>query len=341
MEFPTISIVIPTLNSEKTIGLCLGSILDQDYPGDKIEIIIADGGSGDSTITIINSAGCRNLKIIPNELKTGEAGKAAGVKAAKGDIIAFIDSDNILPARDWLKKMAGSFSDPEIIASEPIEYTYRRQDGYITRYCALMGMNDPLCFFLGNYDRQNLISGAWTAMPHTEEDKGGYLKIGLDRKHLPTIGANGFLIRRYILNIYGIGDYLFDIDILQGFFDSQAVLKIAKVKIGIVHIFAGGFKDFCRKQKRRIQDYAFYKEAGLRRYEWGAFNVAGIVKFIICASMVFPLLFQAVYGYVKKRDTAWFFHAPACVATLWIYAFSSIRSLFYIRAASREKWQAA
>ncbi len=38
-------------------------------------------------------------------LKTGDAGKAAGVKHAKNEIIALIDSDNILPSRDWLSRM--------------------------------------------------------------------------------------------------------------------------------------------------------------------------------------------------------------------------------------------
>ncbi len=38
-------------------------------------------------------------------LKTGEAGKAAGVKHARNEIIALIDPDNILPSRDWLSRM--------------------------------------------------------------------------------------------------------------------------------------------------------------------------------------------------------------------------------------------
>lgn len=43
--------------------------------------------------------------IFPNPLRTGEAGKAIGVKEAKNEIIALIDSDNLLPQRDWLLKM--------------------------------------------------------------------------------------------------------------------------------------------------------------------------------------------------------------------------------------------
>jgi len=98
---PSISIIIPTYNSEKVLPLCLESIETQDYRGD-IEIIIADGGSTDSTLEIAKQY---TNKIYPNPLKTGEAGKAVGLRHSKGEIIALIDSDNILPSRDWLSRM--------------------------------------------------------------------------------------------------------------------------------------------------------------------------------------------------------------------------------------------
>jgi len=210
--FPSISILIPTLNAASFLGKCFESINKQDYPRNKIEIIIADGGSTDKTLAIAKKYKAR---IYSNPLKTGEAGKAVACKKAKNELVALVDSDNYLPSKDWLRQMVAPFTDKEIIGSEPWEYTYRRGDGFIDRYCALMGMNDPLCYFLGNYDRLNVLSGKWTGLSLEEKDKGGWIKITLKPPSIPTIGANGTILRREpVLKSGLIGDYLFDIDII-------------------------------------------------------------------------------------------------------------------------------
>ena len=103
MISPSISIVIPTYNSARTLPACLESIREQDYPKKKIEIIIADAGSSDGTVEIARQF---TDKIYPNPLKTGEAGKAVGARHATGEIIALIDSDNNLPEREWLLLMS-------------------------------------------------------------------------------------------------------------------------------------------------------------------------------------------------------------------------------------------
>lgn len=341
---PSVSVIIPTLNSEKTLPLCLESIRKQDYPKDKIEIIIADGGSIDKTLEIAKKYGA---KICNNPLKTGEAGKAVALKHAKSELVALIDSDNILPQKDWFKRMVEPFSDPEIFGSEPIAYTYRKEDGCIIRYCALLGMNDPLCLFLGNYDRYCTLTGKWTEVPHKEEDKGGYLKIELERKCLPTVGANGFLIRRSVLERCNIGDYLFDIDVVYELFnptnpmnqvDPLSFVRFAKVKTGIVHTFSGDVKTFARKQRRRIKDYLYYNKLGVRKYPWKSVSKAKLVRFILSCLTVIPLLIQSTKGYTKRPDKAWFFHPIACWLTLWEYGWGMISGIFGLRELRREGW---
>jgi glycosyltransferase involved in cell wall biosynthesis len=314
-NLPSISIVIPTYNSEKFLPLCLQSINEQDYPKDKLEIIIVDGGSTDHTIDIAKKFGV--TKILHNPLRTGEAGKALGVKVAKNEIIAFIDSDNILDRKDWFKRMVKPFEDREIAGAEPLYYSYRRGDGYITRYRALIGMNDPLCLFLGNYDRYSYLTGKWTELNVKQEDKGSYLKVELSEGVIPTIGANGFLIRREALNKCSVEYYLFDIDVIFELI-KHGYNKFAKIKIGIVHIFSNSISMFVKKQRRRIKDYMYYKE--LRKYPWSSIHKVKLLKFIAYSIAIIPLFEQMVKGYLKKPDRAWLFHVLACWITLLVYA---------------------
>lgn len=326
---------MPTFNSEKTLALALDSIRMQDYPQDKVEIIIADGGSRDHTLDIAKKY---TDKIFANPLKTGEAGKAVGVKHATGEIVALIDSDNILPERDWFKRMVEPFSDDTIVGSEPLYYTYRKEDGYITRYCALIGMNDPLCLFMGNYDRYCVLTGKWTEMEIKQSDKGRYLKIDLNEKQIPTIGANGFLIRKNGLEQCSISAYLFDIDVIYEL-TLQDHNHYAKVKVGIIHIFSGTISTFVRKQRRRIKDYSYYNKLNLRRYPWGKLDKQNIFKFFVFSVLIVPLLGQVVIGLTKKRDPAWIFHIPACWLTLVIYGYGTFQNyLVREKPEDRSKW---
>jgi glycosyltransferase involved in cell wall biosynthesis len=335
VEVPGVSVVIPTLNSDKTIEQCLESISKQDYPKQRIEIIIADGGSKDKTLGIARKF---TNKIFHNHLKTGESGKALGFRKSTLEIIAFIDSDNILPGRDWLRRMVEPFQDRDIIGSEPISYEYRPEDKLITRYSAMMGMNDPLCFFLGNYDRLNQLTGKWTDMPHCEQDKGGYIKIKLHPGKIPTIGANGFMIRRKNLDRFSGDDYLFDIDVLQDLVKNNHDIRVAKVKVGIIHIFSGSISTFMNKQRRRIKDNSYYERIGLRNYPWKKMDYKKLFRFVFYTVTTVPLVYQAIHGWVRKRDNAWVFHIPACWITLLVYSWETLRIGSAESEMSREGW---
>jgi len=335
---PSISIVIPTLNAARVLEQCLASIAAQDYPRQQLELLIADGGSTDGTRAIAERYAAR---IVENPLRTGEAGKAAGVRQARHELVALIDSDNILPEPGWLRRMVEPFQEPDIIGSEPIEFTYRRSDPALTRYCALMGMGDPLCYFLGNYDRINTLSGRWTGLPVPTEDHGPYLTFRLDPRCMPTIGANGTLLRRAVLEEIGVGDYLFDIDVLYQLACRGEPLRFAKVKTGIVHLYTSSLRGFARKQRRRIQDYLYYQRQGLRQYPWQQHNRAGLARFVLSTVLVLPLVAQAIRGYRRRPDPAWALHVPACWITLWTYGWGWVGGRLSARTAPGDRygWQ--
>jgi len=316
----------------------LDGIRKQSYPKENLEIIIVDAGSVDQTLETVKKYNVN--KIISNPLKTGEAGKSVGVQHAQNEIIALIDSDNIMEEPDWLERMVQPFTDNEIIGTEPWIYTYRSTDPLLTRYCALIGMNDPLCFYLGNYDRISQISGQWTDLPLQTDDKGSYIKINMQNQTVyPTIGANGFLVRREALLKTHYTPYLFDIDIVSELVP-LGYTQYAKVKIGIVHLYAKGLGDFIRKQKRRVKDFLYYRNKKQRYYPWNEISKWKIAKFIIYTLLIVPIGIDAIRGYIRKPDKAWWFHIPACWATLLVYGISRIISVFpsALKIEDRSDW---
>jgi glycosyltransferase involved in cell wall biosynthesis len=86
-----ISIIIPTLNSEKTLERCLKSIKDQSYQN--YEIIIVDGNSKDKTVEIAKKY---NAKVISVDIKNMSKQTNIGISNSAGKYIYRIDSDVIL-----------------------------------------------------------------------------------------------------------------------------------------------------------------------------------------------------------------------------------------------------
>jgi len=316
-SLPAVTIIIPVYNSENTLRACLESIASQDYPRELIQTIVLDGGSTDSTIRIAKES--TNVLILRNKLRTGEAGKALGVAHSKHGILAFIDSDNILDDPSWLNRMVRPFSDKRIVASEPLYFTHRRNDPLVTRYCALAGTNDPLTTYLGNHDKYSFLDLRWTGLKVNETDCGDYLSVELAPSSLPTFGANGFVVLKDVVEKLGLGCFLFDVDLVQELAESRG-LRIAKVKVGITHIFAPSIFWFIKKSLRRIRDFTYYQARGARRYSWASYPRIRLLKFILFSLTLLGTLKDARRACRRYPEPAWLFHPLACFCVVIIYA---------------------
>jgi GT2 family glycosyltransferase len=93
---PKISVVVPAYNAEATLGACLDSLKRVDYSD--CEVMVVDDGSTDRTAEIARGAGVKMLSI---EHRGLGAARNAGIEAADGEIVAFIDADAAAD-RDWL-----------------------------------------------------------------------------------------------------------------------------------------------------------------------------------------------------------------------------------------------
>ncbi len=90
---PFVSVVMPVRNEAGFIARSVSCVLGQDYPGERMEIIVADGCSTDDTGNIIQSlqASHQNLKLITNHGKIAPTGMNAAIKQARGEIIVRVD----------------------------------------------------------------------------------------------------------------------------------------------------------------------------------------------------------------------------------------------------------
>jgi len=108
---PKVSIIVATLNNEKTIGECLRSILEQDYPKELLEIIVVDGGSRDSTFEIVKNY---PVKAISMSMNAPQAYNYA-INSTESDVVGIVDADAKVE-KEWLKKLLPHLKEKNVAA---------------------------------------------------------------------------------------------------------------------------------------------------------------------------------------------------------------------------------
>jgi len=108
---PKASVIVPAYNAAATLGDCLASLRTLNYPNH--ETIVVDDGSTDSTAQIAEQAGARTIRLEHCGLA---AARNAGVEAASGEIVAFIDADACAD-RDWLYHLVETITRRDVAAA--------------------------------------------------------------------------------------------------------------------------------------------------------------------------------------------------------------------------------
>jgi glycosyltransferase involved in cell wall biosynthesis len=89
---PLISVIIPTYNRAHTVSETIDSVLAQTYP--RIEVVVVDDGSNDNTQEVLRGYGPR-IRSIRQENAGQMAARNRGIREALGEIITFLDSDDL------------------------------------------------------------------------------------------------------------------------------------------------------------------------------------------------------------------------------------------------------
>ena len=93
-EWPSVSVIIPAFNETATIGRVLKSVLNLDYPSEKLEIIVVDDGSTDNTSAVVKKLTDKRIKLIQQQRKGKAAALNLGLDYAGGNFVACLDADS-------------------------------------------------------------------------------------------------------------------------------------------------------------------------------------------------------------------------------------------------------
>lgn len=329
MNLPTLSIITVGLNCESILKQCYSRLVTQEYPKDKIEILLIDGGSKDGTIKVAESFGAR---VIAGGYKNNqEARRFVGYQQSKNEILVYLDADNLLPNNLWLMRMVQPFMElPEIVGTQTLRYGYERDQSVMNRYFALFGMNDPVAFYLNKADRLPWYNNNWNLLGEVIRENENYLEIKFKADNLPTIGCNGFLIRRSVFDKlnYKPEDF-FHTDVHVDFIN-MGYDKYAVVKTNVIHATGDTFLKSIRKRLSYMNVHHREMESRRKYKVFDSNNIKDILnllKFVIFTITFIVPFSQSLFGFIKKRDLAWFVHPFVCLGFLLVYGYSTTRSI--------------
>jgi succinoglycan biosynthesis protein ExoA len=155
-DFPFVTIIMPIRNEADFIERVLRSVLDNDYPPDRMEILVVDGMSNDGTRDIVArmSKEDNRIKLLDNPKRITPSAMNIGIKAARGDLFIRVDGHVEIPVHFMSKSIQCLHEHPEAWVAGG--YIKTIADSYVGRAIAA-AMQSPIGvgnsrFRLGDYE---------------------------------------------------------------------------------------------------------------------------------------------------------------------------------------------
>src|SRR5437773_907806 len=107
MDVPFVTVVVPVRNEGAFLGATLRALLEQRYPVDRFEVIVADGQSEDDTADVVRQfqAEHSNLRLVDNPRRLSSAARNLGVRLARGDYVLVVDGHCQLRTESYLQRL--------------------------------------------------------------------------------------------------------------------------------------------------------------------------------------------------------------------------------------------
>jgi len=335
-NFPPISVIILTRNSEKTLKQCLMGIKMQTYPSVQ-EVLLIDGGSKDATFSIAEESELP-IRVIKGGYPTNqEARRAVGIDSARNDYILSLDSDNYILDKSWLKKMVEPFmSDNTLAASQTLRYAAPKNTDSINRYFGLFGAGDPVAYYLRKTDRLSWAQDTWNLRGSILSENKNYYIVQFDPNNYPTLGCNGLVFRKSIITKahWNNPTEYFHTDVFVDI-GRKGFNRFAIVKNEIYHHSSNNIISYFAKRNRYMQ---MHHQDLHRKRRYLVFDpkdssdVRNLLMYMFFSTTLVVPLMDAMKGYLKKPDLAWFLHPIMCFITTCVYGWATFnkfrRSIF-------------
>lgn len=104
MDLPLVTLIMPIRNEEAFIERSLGAVLGQDYPADRLQILVVDGMSTDATLDVIrNMEGVQRVRVLQNPRRIQAAAINVGIEQAAGAVVVRVDGHTVI-APDYVRQ---------------------------------------------------------------------------------------------------------------------------------------------------------------------------------------------------------------------------------------------
>lgn len=121
-NLPFVSVIIPVYNDSGRLMRCLEALSRQSYSKDKYEVIVVDNGSTDNSKHVAQSFS--GIVLEENDIQSSYAARNTGILHAKGELLAFTDSDCI-PGEKWIESGVKALTDSSAdIAGGKVSFTF-------------------------------------------------------------------------------------------------------------------------------------------------------------------------------------------------------------------------
>jgi peptidoglycan-N-acetylglucosamine deacetylase len=115
---PSVAIIVPCWNEETTVAKTCASLLALDYPADKLEILLVDDGSTDTTRAVITGLASANPRVRALWKENGGKHTALnfGIAATNAELVGCMDADSVVEA-DALREITSCFANAQVAAA--------------------------------------------------------------------------------------------------------------------------------------------------------------------------------------------------------------------------------